>query len=151
MGINDFETEDDEVEAKVERPEIDGEKQKARPYVSREVHEKVNLFSANSGLPMQVTYDTLLNKAVVNTDILELILTTDSQYTDDLSESELDLLSEIVSKANELNSFPTRREINEDTELSGFPIYITYLGKRERIKRLMNKYFSDELAFELDC
>lgn len=149
MAIEDFECEDDSIEAKVERPQIDNDA-KARPYVSREVHERVNLFSANSGLPMQMTYDTLLNKAVTNTDILELILTSDNKYHDDLNDSELELLSEIADKCNELGKFPTRQEINQDDNLNGFPIYITYLGERERIKALVNARFSDHLDFELE-
>jgi len=150
MGIKSFEKEDCEVEAKVERPEIDDTKEKARPYVSREVHEKVNLFSANSGLPMQVTYDTLLDKAVTNTNILELILTSESQYSDNLSDSEAELLNDLFKKSKELGRFPTRKEINRDSSLSGFPVYITHLGSRQRIKRLIRQNFSSEISFDLD-
>lgn len=149
MGISDFESEDDTVEAKVDRPQFSDDG-KARPYVSREVHKRVNLFSANSALPMQVTYDTLLNKAVTNTNILELILVEDNEYSDDLEESEIDLLSDLVDKSNELGRFPTRHEINRDRDLKGFPIYITYLGKRKRIKRLISENFQDELNPGLD-
>lgn len=152
MGIESFESKDDDFsEARVERPNISAENnEKVRPYVSREVHERINLFSANSGLPMQLTYDKLLNTSVTNTHILELILTDGNEYSGDLSDSELDLLSDIAEKVEELQRFPTRQEINQDRELNGFPIYITYLGKRERIKQLILDEFSDELTFDLD-
>lgn len=149
MGIGDFESDDDTVEAKVDRPQFSDEG-KARPYVSREVHKKVNLFSANSALPMQVTYDMLLNKAVTNTNILELILVDGNNYSDNLKESEIELLSELADKSNELGRFPTRQEINQDRSLSGFPIYITYLGRRKRIKRLINNEFGDELKPDVE-
>lgn len=152
MGIDKFQSEDEISEARVERPDINkSNKDKARPYVSREVHEKVNLFSSNLGLGMQATYDLLLNKAVTNTYILENILTSDNEYHDTLTDSEEELLLELIGKANDLGRFPTRQEINKDDNLSGFPVYITYLGKRERIMSMMTDDFSENVCFELEA
>jgi len=146
MGIESFEN-NSALEAKVEIPEADsGTQSKVRPYLSERVHRKVNLFSANSGLTMYRSYNMLIDKAIEDVDILEQILTKDNEYSDNLTDSEIDLLEDLVSKTNDLGRFPTRSEINKDSELNGFPIYVTYLGKRCRIKKLIEDMYSDRLS-----
>jgi len=152
MAIEDFSSNNEDTDsADVEHSDLDTtDVDKVRPYINKTVHENVRVFSSNAGLTMQDAYGTLLQKSLNNTRILEEILVINKEYDEDLDDKHFELLNDLTEKCNSLGRFPTREEINDDEELKGFPIYITFLGKRDRIKSLIKENLDRILDSDID-
>lgn len=131
MGVDDFSS------------KWSGDSDKVRPYVSESTHEDVQEFASRSGLDISEAYDLIIQTVVSNDSILEDVLSQDAELQSELSETQQQLLDDIVCKWEDIGEFPDRQDINEDPDMNGFPIYIMALGPLSQIRTLAMEKYAD--------
>lgn len=139
MALDDFSA------TQEERKHLNGDDEEVRPRVSQTTHVKVRDFTSRAGLNIREAYDYLIGASLSDQEVLEEILTLDKEYSEQLSSMQKELLKDVALKWKQTGHFPTRDEINKDPEMNGFPIYVIHLGKTDRIKRLTEEHYAEEI------
>lgn len=102
---------------------------RVRPRVSDNTHQIISRLSVEMGLDISKTYDLLIQNCVKDKDVLDSIIEKSSNNTmETYTEHHMDLLDDLANKVKELGYMPSRSEINSDSDLNGYYLYILHFG-----------------------